>query len=404
MKISDFTKRAFILARGTVVAQAIVLFSSPLLTRLYSPEQFGALALFSSMYSLLVCFTTLKYDQAIIIPRDEEDAKRLSSLILLLTIIAVVGCVVVGLGLIIFKGLRAVENYLALPVILFFGSLVTVLQQWNLRYDRYAWNSLGAIIGAVANTSASLFLFFIGFRKFGLQVGYLLSFVSVAIFFLVKNRIKITFFSISLTEAVATAKAYMRFPTGMLVPYFLSVASYQLTPILLSSSYGVGAVGQYSLANRLLVLPSILIGSAIGDVFRVELSKTKINEGKGLFKRAFTKMAIFGAMLFFPLFFFSPVLFKIVFGASFVDAGFYSRYMILGVFFNYLVQNFNNTYVIRNKMHLYALFQILLVLIPVLVILVGNMFGVQIVIILLLISIMTALVNVVNLCIIYKIS
>lgn len=404
MNISNFTKRAFILARGTVIAQAIILLSSPILTRLYSPEQFGVLALLSSIYSLLGCFTTLKYDQAILIPRDDNVARKLSTLILIITLIVVLGSVFIGFGLIVFKGFASIDHYITLPVLLFFGSLVTILQQWNLRYDQYSWNSLGAIIGAVANTGTALLFFFVGLRKYGLQIGYVMSFVSVAIYYLLKSKGKPSVFFKGYGEVLATARSFIRFPSGMLLPYFLGMASYQLTPILLSSSYGVGVVGQYSLANRLLVLPSILIGAAIGDVFRVEFTKSAIEEGKKLFKRAFSKMALFGIMLFLPLFFLSPILFKIVFGSSFVDAGYYSRYMILGVFFNYLVQNFNNVYVIRNKMALYALFQILLVMIPILVVLVCKLFGMQIIAVLLLVSVMTAIVNTINLYIAYRIS
>jgi O-antigen/teichoic acid export membrane protein len=50
---SSFTTDVLKLVTGTTFAQAVTILASPLLTRLYGPEAFGFLALFTSITSII---------------------------------------------------------------------------------------------------------------------------------------------------------------------------------------------------------------------------------------------------------------------------------------------------------------------------------------------------------------
>ena len=54
---------------GTTLAQAIPILLSPALTRLYSPESFGALGAYIAASAILIVIATGKYENALLIQK-----------------------------------------------------------------------------------------------------------------------------------------------------------------------------------------------------------------------------------------------------------------------------------------------------------------------------------------------
>ncbi len=79
---NNFAKRVSLLIGATAVAQLILILSMPLLTRLYTPEDFGLLAIYSSILAVISVVASLCYESAIPLPKNDETAAH----ILLLTI------------------------------------------------------------------------------------------------------------------------------------------------------------------------------------------------------------------------------------------------------------------------------------------------------------------------------
>jgi len=69
---SDFSKNVLVLMTGTTIAQAIPIAISPILTRLYSPEDFGVFALFVAITSVFGSVANGRYDLAIMLPKKDE--------------------------------------------------------------------------------------------------------------------------------------------------------------------------------------------------------------------------------------------------------------------------------------------------------------------------------------------
>ena len=65
------------LVSGTTLAQAIGILITPILTRLYAPEAFGTLALFTSITSILSVIACMRYELAIMLPESDEEAANL---------------------------------------------------------------------------------------------------------------------------------------------------------------------------------------------------------------------------------------------------------------------------------------------------------------------------------------
>ena len=88
---TSFATDVLKLVTGTTFAQVITILASPLLTRLYGPEAFGFLALFTSITSIIGVVACMRYELAIMLPKTDEEAANLLGLCLL--------CVVVVSGL-----------------------------------------------------------------------------------------------------------------------------------------------------------------------------------------------------------------------------------------------------------------------------------------------------------------
>ncbi|WP_292521939.1 hypothetical protein [Methanoculleus sp.] len=80
---SSFATDVLKLVTGTTFAQIIAVLASPLLTRLYGPEAFGFLAIFTSITGILGVIACLRYEMAIMLPKTNEEAANLLDLCLL---------------------------------------------------------------------------------------------------------------------------------------------------------------------------------------------------------------------------------------------------------------------------------------------------------------------------------
>ena len=77
---SEFSRNVFTLMTGTTIAQAIPIAISPILTRIYTPEDFGLLALFLAITIIIGSIANGRYELAIMLPEKDEDAINISAL------------------------------------------------------------------------------------------------------------------------------------------------------------------------------------------------------------------------------------------------------------------------------------------------------------------------------------
>src|SRR5690606_28082706 len=104
---SKFTRNILTLLTGSTLAQAIPIAITPILTRIYTPSDFGVFAIFLAITTILGSIANGRYELAIILPEKEGDAIN----------IAVLGIAICG----------AIFAFLLLLVILFNNQIVTLL-------------------------------------------------------------------------------------------------------------------------------------------------------------------------------------------------------------------------------------------------------------------------------------
>ena len=94
-----FLKNVFKLSSGTSLAHLITILISPVLTRLFSAEDFGELQLFQSLVILLALFSTGCYHYVIVSPKIESEAKAIVKGIILFSLAFATTVFIVGISL-----------------------------------------------------------------------------------------------------------------------------------------------------------------------------------------------------------------------------------------------------------------------------------------------------------------
>lgn len=74
----SFARNVLTLMTGTTLAQAIPIAVSPILTRLFSPAEFGVFAVYLAIVSVLAILATGRYELAIMVPKKDRDAAALA--------------------------------------------------------------------------------------------------------------------------------------------------------------------------------------------------------------------------------------------------------------------------------------------------------------------------------------
>ncbi len=71
---SEFLRNIFTLLSGSTIAQIITFLAIPVLTRIYTPQDFGFFAIYFSLATIVSTISTGRYELAIMLPRHKKDA------------------------------------------------------------------------------------------------------------------------------------------------------------------------------------------------------------------------------------------------------------------------------------------------------------------------------------------
>jgi O-antigen/teichoic acid export membrane protein len=331
---SRFILDTLSLTAGAAAAQCIGIAVSPVLTRLYSANDFGVFSLFAVIVSTGSAFACLGYEPAILLPRDDSEGASI-----------LVGCMaisalVAGVSLVVILLLGSwLANYLKAPglrsllwwVPVTFVALGTYqgLSYWVNRRRRFiqlsasrVWQAAATAVsqigGGVATGGAMGLVY-------GQIIGQLLS-SSVLVFSAVRSDLRLLRQGYAgLRALIALMARYRHFPQYSTWGTLMNTASFQLVPILLFALYGPGVAGFYFLGLRVVSIPLSLVGVALGQVL-LQRSAAQLSEGHSisrLVERVVGVLILVSAPLFLLLVPLAPRLFTIVFGQHWLTAGYY---------------------------------------------------------------------------------
>ena len=171
-------RRLWQLVGGTGLGQLVLIASTPLVTRLYTPAQFGVLGLFASIVGVLAVVATLKFDFAIVSARTRSEAQHL--VLASLGIALQFSVMVFGvLGLLILCDVPRASALpwpalLLAPLAVFLTASLLTLRQWAVRETQFADISRALIGQSVGKASAQIGWGLLGLGWLGLLLAELI--------------------------------------------------------------------------------------------------------------------------------------------------------------------------------------------------------------------------------------
>jgi len=366
LRRSELLKNTSILVSGTAIAQLIPILLQPLLRRLYSPEIFGAYAVYLSLAGMLAIISSFKYELAIILPRKDKEAANIFYLTVLINLIFnilllfIIICWKAKITVFFNLPVKFSEYLYFVPLGIFFYSFYQSINYWLIRKKGFFQISVNKFLRRGFEGCAQVAFKFAKVTHgilFGDIIGHIANIIS-GLYQGGKRGLNLGLFS--LIKIKYAARKYSEFPKFNVIPSFMSACSFMLPVILINKFFSSEIVGYFDLSKLLLSIPLALIASSISNVLLQSISE-KFQNSKSLRKDL---LLIFGIVFLIAtaeiivISFFGIRLFKLVFGDTWSFSGRISQILVWSYALNFFVASFSAVFISMNKIKLLSMWQV----------------------------------------------
>ena len=366
---SSYIRNIFVVMSGTSAAQLVTVLIAPILTRIYNPGYFGEFAFFLAVVNITVVISTLKYEQAIFLPPEEDKAFN----ILALSLVFVIGTsLLILLSIILLQFFTPISKsfmnehswiYLV-PLLVFAQGTYYCFRNWVSREGFYKVISYGMIFKTIVTNAAFLVLGYFKFLSSGLIIGAILGQFAESILLLaiIIKKSHTLFPTIDYREIIKLFKRYKDFPKYSLPAEVINNFGAQNPVFVLASFYTPAIVGNYSLIQRVLGLPVKIISGSTLEVFKKKASNEKNTKGNfsSVYLKTFLMLLIIGIIPAILFWFLLPDLVPLIFGKEWAEAGLYARYLAIMFLFQFTISPLGFSLYLAEKQKYNLYWQILL--------------------------------------------
>ena len=361
---SEFLKNVFTLLSGATIAQIITLIAIPILTRIYTPEDFGYIAIYLSIANIVAAISTGRYELSIMLPEKRMEALaifkgtfKISFIISLTSLLLIVILKSFNHKL---SGFIEPSYFYFLPLSIFIVGLGNVFFQWYTREKKfklqanlkivksgtssgvnvllgllYNLKSLGLFFGHIAGQGIQQIIF--GIRFYKEEKGNLKQISSV----LVKKQLRLN-------------NNFPRFSAPMA---FLNAISTDVLIYVLKLFYTTSLVGLYSNANKVITYPLALISQSFMTVFYQKI--TESNKKLKLYLMSYFGNFIIASIAMIPIVFWGEELFVFVLGEDWEIAGSIARYLTPLTITSFAMRSVSNIFALTRRNGTLLIWQIL---------------------------------------------
>jgi lipopolysaccharide exporter len=334
---SLFVKNILMVMSGTAAAQVISFALSPVISRLYSPSDFGVYGSFDAVLSVLAAGVTLDYAQAIMLPRDNKDANNLFALSCLSTAVISVGCLAVWLlaPSLLMGLLKAPRSWMPLLLVaaVVISGINTSCQAWCVRAKAFKDTAASQIVRSLSSNGMQVGLSYLGGGPSSLIGGVIVgdALASVNLARVVLGQLRTRWKEISWKRIRELAGEYRDFPLYSSTQNVMNALSQGLPVLLLTHFYGIAVAGAYAFAVRIVNVPMRFVLAPLRQVLFQKAAEAQ-NDGDRLFPLyAKVTLGLFSLCLIpcTAAIIWSPQIFSWVFGSQWYTAGEYGRSLVL---------------------------------------------------------------------------
>jgi len=323
------------LAVGSGIGRLVGIATIPVLTRLYTPEDFGVLAVFMALVAILAPLVTLRYALALPLPRYDGGAMNLLvlSIALMLVLSTVIAAILWTWGnlLLSLVSMEVLAPWWWVIVLAVIGTaLLELLTMWATRRRAYR------VIGQTTVTQSMVAaLVKIGFGVAAVQpLGLLLGQVMAQAGGIVRllrgfgAELRANRRYVSLKRVRMVALRYKGLPTWRLPSQLLMVFSMQAPILAFSVLYDSSTVGQIGLSLTAVAIPIAVLGGTTSQAYFAEISRISPRDPQSLYavtRSTLKTMLVVSLVPSLILFAFGTPMFTLLLGAAWAEAGRYAE-------------------------------------------------------------------------------
>lgn len=274
MDLKHSLKDYLLLGGASGIVQLLGILAIPVLARLYSPSDFGVLAVFVSLSLVLTTVASFRLELAI--PNEETDTFALdtfcvgallalgfSTLILIL-----IGMVEIVYGVEQFSG-APFYILIFLPLSVLLGSLFNNLNFLAARHGLHEATARARVAQTLAAVLAQIVLGVTTDSPLGLVIGYVAQ-TGMGGFFLVRGLRRAGHIPSGYPDMSESRRVFKR--NEMYLKFssldgVFQIAALQIPILIVASAFGEAAAGTLYLALRILAIPTGVLTSAFSQIF-----------------------------------------------------------------------------------------------------------------------------------------
>lgn len=362
---SIFLKNVITLISGNIVAFIFPILLYPLLTRLYTPEDYALFGLYVAVFSFLEVASVGRYDMVVVMPEKDEDAVNIVAGGFLISLIY---ALIILLLVIFFRDWVSIRlnntslsNWLLLlPVSLILISVSKLCNGWLIRFQRYKASSINKAGQKISEGAAQLFLGTVNLGS-GLIVGDLAGRLFNAVFSLIQSKGSgLTKNFVSRSSIKEILVKYSEIPKYGIMPSMLNTLAGMQPVFVVSTYYSVAESGSFNFSRIILSVPFALISAGISQVLMQQVSEKKnkkISVSKDVFSLAgkLSLLSIAGIVI---LYLTGPELFELIFGVTWRQSGHFTSILIFSYAVTFIVSPFSILLIVMGKIKLASIWQI----------------------------------------------
>ncbi len=333
---SPFLKNVSILMTGTVIASIIPAIVQPILTRIYTPADFGLYGLYFAFIGVFTSVSGLRYELAVPLPQVKEDTDRMA-------MITIFSAACVSVLLFIFSYIfrfqiaemlnneRMASWILIVPFGVFVGGIYQAFNYWLIRHKAFKSSAINRVTQKVVDSPVMVVLGYLSFGA-GQVVGDFTGRAMMglmAMFQAIKNGF--TFKSFEWKRVKKLASQYRDFPLFSTLPTLADSIGLYIPVMLISSMFSDNEAGFYTNTRNLLSIPLIFISRNLSQVLLERFVSRKNNKLSVLpeVRKIFWYLILSTIPFIIILILFAPQLFVFVFGENWKDSGIYTQILVV---------------------------------------------------------------------------
>lgn len=379
---SDFIKNSLTLSGGVALAQVLPFLFYPVLGRIFTAEEFGLLAVLTSITSVLAVVGSGKYESGILVAGDKNEAANLA----LFAVVMGLATMAVSWVLMQFVLIRPLTAWLdepqlghwifVCPLAAFFIIVFNVYNEWCVRESYFKALSVNKIVNSAAITLSKTLLGFVKICSQGLVVGDLVGRAISAVGCVVRALYHDgnTFRQTRWAEMRRCAVKFKEFPKYTMPGQLLNTIGQAIPILLITAFFSKDEVGQFSMAMTIFAIPINVISTALRDVYRQRANEEYRQRGECLasFDRLLKLLLLLGGAGLLLFVWFLPWLTQLFLGAQWLPAGQYAQILAPAMVLSLVAGPLSGIFIVTEKLRAFFYWQVIYVVTTLVSVLVGG--------------------------------